>query len=73
MRITVQVKPNSKKPKVEKLPNDIYVVYTNVPPVDGKANQSVLKILSKELEIPISKLQIVKGHTSKHKIIEISE
>lgn len=67
----VKVKPNSKKQSVECIANNTYVVCTSAPPVDGKANESVLKLLSSEMNLPVSRFRILKGHTSKTKLIEI--
>jgi hypothetical protein len=72
MKITVAVKPNSKKESVEILPDGSYLVRVNTPPVDGKANERVIKLLSKALKKPKSTIELVSGHRSKRKIFEIS-
>jgi len=41
------------------------------PPVDGKANQELLKFLSKKLEVPRSRLKLVAGEKSRLKSVEI--
>lgn len=41
------------------------------PPVDGEANDELIRFLSKEWDIPKSNIKIIKGEKSKHKIIEI--
>ena len=41
------------------------------PPVDGAANEQLLEILSEELGIRKSSLRILKGLSSRHKVIEI--
>ena len=41
------------------------------PPVDGEANEELIRFLSKEWDIPKSKIKIVKGEKSKHKLIEV--
>jgi hypothetical protein len=40
-------------------------------PVKGKANQEIIKKLSKYFKIPASSIQIKSGHKSKQKILEI--
>jgi uncharacterized protein YggU (UPF0235/DUF167 family) len=40
-------------------------------PVDGKANQAIVRYLSRMLSVPIGAISIVSGLTSSHKIIEI--
>ena len=40
-------------------------------PVDGKANEALIKILSEHFQIAKNKINIVRGSTSKNKIVEI--
>lgn len=72
MKITVQVKPNSKKEAVEKQEDGSYLVRVNAPPTEGKANERVIELLSKSLKIPKSKFTLIGGHKSKRKVFEIS-
>lgn len=41
------------------------------PPVDGKANEAIVKYLSKLLHVPSSSMRIVTGQTAPLKLIEI--
>ena len=72
MKITVQVKPNSKKESVEISTDGSYVVRVNAPPVEGRANERVLELLAKSLGVPKSKIELVSGLKSKKKIFEVS-
>ncbi len=72
MRITVKIKPNSKKEKIEKIDGANFLVAVKEPPIDGKANTALVKTLAKYFNIPSSGVRIASGHTSKQKIIEIS-
>lgn len=73
MRITVQVKPNSKKESVEKLDDGSYVVRANAPPVDGKANERVVELLAEYFDVSKRSVNLVSGTTSKRKIFKISK
>jgi uncharacterized protein (TIGR00251 family) len=42
------------------------------PPVDGEANEELLKFLRKRLNVPLSHLRIVRGETSKSKDILVA-
>lgn len=44
-------------------------VYVHSPPQKGKANKELLKVLSKVLGVPVSRIEITKGHTSRNKIV----
>ncbi len=41
-------------------------------PVDGKANQELIKFLSKKLALPKSRLKLVAGEKSRLKTVQIS-
>ena len=40
-------------------------------PEDGKANKALLKLLSKEMKVPISALKLVSGDKSRYKKVQI--
>jgi len=41
-------------------------------PVEGKANEALLRLLAKEFGVPPSSIEIVRGHRSREKIIRIA-
>lgn len=73
--LTVRVTPNasSNRIKVEKTEagSTRLRVYVTVPAENGKANQAILKLLAKALEVPKSALLIVRGELSQDKIIKV--
>ncbi|MBL7684728.1 MAG: DUF167 domain-containing protein [Deltaproteobacteria bacterium] len=71
MKIQIIVKPNSKRPKVEKLQDGSYQVCVNAPPVEGRANEAVVEILSEFFQVPKSSVSILKGLRGKNKRVEI--
>ncbi|MCB0406043.1 MAG: DUF167 domain-containing protein [Bdellovibrionales bacterium] len=72
MKIIVQIKPNSRKESVEKNTDGSYTVRVNAPPVEGKANGRLIEVLAAHFGVPKSKLELVAGHKSKKKVVEIS-
>lgn len=73
MKISVKVKPNSKNESVKEVSKNNYIISVNSPPEDGKANKAVVKILAKYLNIKQWQIEIISGHTSKQKLINITE
>lgn len=66
------VKPNSKKgPLVEIQPDGSLNIYIREIAADGKANAGVIKLLAKHYNVPKTNIIILKGSTSRHKIINI--
>lgn len=68
--LLVCVTPNARANKVEMEAEAIKVSVT-VTPSDGKANAAVIKLLSKALGVPKSRLTLVRGHTSRHKVVRV--
>ena len=67
----VKVKPNSKQQKIEEQPDGSLTVYLKSPPVDGKANQELIKLLAEKFDLPKSHIRIKSGLSSRQKLIEI--
>ena len=70
MRINVKAKPDSNENKVEKIDDQNFVVSVKDPPVQGRANRAIVKVLSEYFHTP--NVRIVSGHMSRLKIVEIS-
>ena len=71
MQKRVKVKPNSKQQKIEELADSSLIVYLKSPPVDGKANEELIKLLAKKFDVSKSSIRIKSGTTSQQKVIEI--
>ena len=69
MRINVKAKPNSNENKVEKIDDLNFIVSVKDPPVQGRANRAIIKMLSEYFHT--SRVRIVSGHISRQKIVEI--
>ncbi len=50
MGIIVKVKPNSKHQKIETSVDGTLIVSVKSPPIDGKANQELIKLLAKKFK-----------------------
>ncbi len=68
--ITVQIRivPNSSKNEIIKKDGIIKVKIT-AQPVEGKANKALTEYLAKLIKIPKTSIKIIKGETSKDKLI----
>ncbi|MFH1990273.1 MAG: DUF167 domain-containing protein [Patescibacteria group bacterium] len=71
MKIFIKVKPNSKEESVKKFSDTNFEICVKEPPVKGKANAAVIKVLAKRFGVPLSSVNIIIGHTSRQKIVEI--
>jgi len=72
LNIQVQIQPGSSKDQIIGLHNGRLKIKISAPPVDGKANQNLIEFISKALGVSKSKIEILKGRTSKLKTLKIS-
>jgi uncharacterized protein (TIGR00251 family) len=72
-KITINVKPNSKKPNIEESSLSVWIVRIKEPAIDGKANEGVIKAIAKYLNVPKTKVNIIRGYKSRIKVIEIDD
>ncbi len=68
MKRSVQIKLKSNFVREE---DGILVVGINTLPEKGKANDEVIRKLSKYLKVPQTRIRIVSGHTTRKKVVEI--
>lgn len=71
MKIHVTAKPNANKNEVQELDGDHFIVSVTEPPVKGRANKAILKLLSKYFGVSSTKVFMIHGHTTRQKTIEI--
>lgn len=71
MIIMVKVVPNAQKNELIEFVDSVLKVRVKAPPDKGKANEELIEFLSQEFSIPKSKIQILSGHSSRLKKIEI--
>lgn len=71
MQKKVKVKPNSKVQKIEEQADGSLSVHLKSPPVDGKANEELIKLLGEKFDVPKSHIIIKSGLSSRQKLVEI--
>lgn len=70
-KISVLVKPNSKKESVIENEDGTLTVRVNVPPIDGKANKRVIELLAEHFRKPKSSIELAHGQSSKKKVFTV--
>ena len=69
--LKVYLQPKSSKNEMVGPYRDGIKVKVTAPPVEGKANEALVKLLAKEFKISPSSVEILRGHHSREKIIRI--
>ncbi len=71
MKIKIYVQPNASRSEIVGLHGDALKIKIKAPPVDGEANQELIRFLSELLKIPQKKISLKHGQTGRNKWIEI--
>ena len=79
MQIRIKVIPKSSENKIIKEnplrlseASNIFKIKITDVPEKGKANEKIIKLLAKEFKISKSQVEIIKGLTSRNKIVKIN-
>lgn len=65
----MKVQPRASRNKLGERTGAEWKIWVTAPPVDSAANQAVVELLSEELDLPRSKVELVRGGTNRHKTI----
>ena len=70
--IQLRIQPRASKNEIVMMENGGIKVRLTAPPVDGAANEALVKFLAAVFSVAKSNVEIVSGHTSREKIVRIS-
>ena len=69
--LSVKLQPRASVNEIgEALGSELRIKVT-APPVDAAANEALLRLLAQQLQCPRNRVDIVRGHTSRHKVIKL--
>ena len=72
VRLEVKVQPRSSRNQIVGAQNGALKIKLTAPPVDGEANAALIDFLASCLKIPRKDINLVKGDTSRLKLVEIA-
>lgn len=67
----VKVVPRGKRDEIAGVEGDALKVRLNAPPVEGKANEALVRFIAERLKAPRTDVEIVRGQTARHKLIRV--
>lgn len=69
--LSVKVQPRTSANQIgEALGNELRIKVT-APPVDAAANEALVRLLAEKLDCPRSHVELLRGHTSRHKVVKL--
>lgn len=81
MKIFVKAKPGARAASLERIDEGLFsegngahfTVAVREPPRDGRANEAVRKAIAAYFHVPASHVQMISGHTSRSKVLELRD
>jgi len=70
--LAVRVTPGAKRNAVTALKEGVWNIKIAAPPVEGRANEELVAFLSKKLDICRNSLNVIKGQSSRNKLVSVS-
>ncbi|MFC1983722.1 DUF167 domain-containing protein [Chloroflexota bacterium] len=70
-QISLRVHPNASRNEVVGFSDGVLRVKISAPPIKGKANRELVTFLSRLLGVGKGSVNIVKGHTTRNKVVAI--
>ena len=71
VRVAVKVQPRASKNEIGEVLGDELKIKVTAPPVDSAANEALVRFLAEKLDCPPRSVQLVRGQTSRHKIVSV--
>lgn len=69
--LAIKLQPRASKNEIGEPLGDELRIKVTAPPVDSAANEALLRLLAETLDCPRSKVELVRGQTSRHKLVKI--
>ena len=69
--LAVKVQPRASRNALAGLHGDELKIAVTAPPVDSAANQAVVEFLAENLGLPRRAVTLVRGQTSRHKVLRL--
>lgn len=70
-RLTLKIRAGARKTEFMGKYGDAWKLHVSAPPVDGKANEAIVRFLARLAGVPAAAVRIVSGFTGSMKIVEV--
>ena len=70
-QIRVRVQPRSRRTELGGERAGALLVRVTAPPVDGKANEALCRLIAQRAGVPPRAVTVVRGHTARDKVVRV--
>lgn len=72
VRLRLRVQPRASREELAGLAGDAIRIRLTAPPVDGAANEALVRFLASRLEVSRSAVELVGGRSGRSKLVEVT-
>ena len=72
LTLTLHVQPGAKRTEVAGLHGEALKIRLAAPPVEGRANEALLKFVADFFGVPLRQVELKQGGQSRHKVVAIT-
>ena len=69
--LAIRVQPRARRTEVAGEREGAVVIRVSAPPVDGRANEAVCRLIAERVGVPKSAVRVVRGHTGRDKQVRV--
>jgi uncharacterized protein (TIGR00251 family) len=69
--LAIKLQPRASRNEIDALAGPELRIKVTAAPVDAAANEALLRLLADAFDCPRSKVELLRGHTARHKIVKI--
>lgn len=70
--LSLHVQPGARRSEITGLHGEALKIKLAAPPVEGRANEALLKFIAGVFDVPLRQVELKQGTQSRHKVVAIS-
>ena len=72
LTLTLHIQPGAKRSELAGLHGEALKIRLAAPPVEGRANEALLKFIAGLFDVPVRQVELKQGGQSRHKVVAIT-
>ncbi len=72
VRLLIQVQPRASRTELAGRHGDALKVRLAAPPVDGAANEALVRYVAEVLDVPRASIELLSGHSGRRKLVQVT-
>lgn len=72
LTLTLHIQPGAKRTEVAGLHGEALKIRLAAPPIEGRANDALLKFIAESFDVPLRQVELKQGGQSRHKVVAVT-